>query len=141
MQNESRIARQNVVNFVLNIVIVVLCVVTVICGFWAVNNLVDDYSWSYDESSFYYHIESNNFYSTVCMRHRNEAEGVRANSTMKEYYGVAKYFEAASYYKAFLESGDTVRAEREKAKMEEAVLEMGGWAFLEEDIIKQLELE
>lgn len=53
---------------------------------------------------------------------------------MKEYYGVAKYVEAVSYYKAFWESGDTVRAEQEKDKMDLALVEMGGWSILQDEI-------
>lgn len=134
MEREAKIARTQSVKVILNIAIVILCLITVACGFWAMHNLFDDYAWDYDEQSFYYRIEGNDLGAIVNMYYHNEAENVRANSSMKEYYGVAKYFEAASNYKAFLESGDATRAEREAAKMEEALPEMGGWGFLETEI-------
>ena len=140
MENETRIARQNAINFILNFVIVILCIVTVICGCVAMHELVYEYSWTYDEDNFYYRIEDNDFYATVAMYHQNAAEGVKANNSMKEYYGVAKYFEAASLYRAFWETGDTARAEKQKVKMEEALPEMGGWHFLEDEIKEQLGL-
>ena len=63
------------------------------------------------------------------------------SGTKKECYGVARYFEAASMYKAFLQTGDTERAAREKEKMDAAYEEMGDWNIATDSIRKKLGLE
>ena len=57
-----------------------------------------------------------------------------------EYYGVAKYFEAASYYKIYQESGDTVRANYQKEKMDAALEEMGDLSAEAERIKEKLDI-
>lgn len=140
MQNKDRIKRQNVVLLVMNIVIGVLCLIMVICGGRAALGLYEDYSIPYDNHNMESAVQYGDFYRLVYMYHENIANGFEGDRTMKEYYGVAKYYEAASFYKAFLETGDSVRAEREKEKMEQALEEMGGWSILEEEINAQLGL-
>ena len=72
--------------------------------------------------------------------HENIGEGFEGNAEMKEYYGVAKYFEAASLYKVYLETGDTARAERERNRMDAAYEEMGEWNIVKPDIHAKLGL-
>lgn len=140
MQNKDRIERQNVIILVMNIVIGVLCLIMVICGGRAAFNLYEDYSIPYDNQNMESAVQYGDFHRLVSMYHENIANGFEGDRAMKEYYGVAKYYEAASFYKAFTETGDTVRAEREAAKMEQALEEMGGWSILEEEINAQLGL-
>lgn len=49
-------------------------------------------------------------------------------------YAVTDYFEAASYYNAYLENGDAEKAGQYKAAMEEAYEDMGELQFLAEEI-------
>ena len=51
---------------------------------------------------------------------------------------MAKYYEAASFYKAFSTVGDTGRAAQEKQKMDAAYEEMGGWQIAKEAIDAEL---
>ncbi len=44
-------------------------------------------------------------------------------------------------YKAFLETGDTKRAQKQLDKMEQARKEMGEWAIVESEIKTQLGLD
>lgn len=141
MLNKLREARQNVIILVMNIVIVVMCVVMIICACTAVSALYEDFSAPYDERTMFYRIDYGDFHNMVELYHTNVQSGVEGNSTMKEYYGVAKYFQAASFYKAFLETGDTERADREKAKMEAALVEMGSWDIVENEINELLGVE
>ena len=60
--------------------------------------------------------------------------GARTNAEIKEYYGVAKYYEAMFWYKAYMETGDQERASEELKKAEEAYDEMGSWNILAESI-------
>lgn len=59
---------------------------------------------------------------------------------MKEYYAAAQYFEAASYYKAFSETGDAARAEKYLQKMNETVGEMGEISFVKDNVDTVLEI-
>ena len=124
----------------MNVVIVILCILLLIVGYVAVESTIDVFSPTYGENSFRYSVEDNNFAPLVSKYYRNVAEGADS-AKMQEYYGVAEYFEAASYYKAFLEAGDTVRAERELKRMEEAAGKMGGWEMTKAVIHEQLGLD
>lgn len=139
MRNKDRIVRQNIIILILNIVIVGMCLLTLIVGGVAASNLYSRFSIPYDERTLYYCVERGDFGRLVTECEENIQAGFEKQRNMQEYYGVAKYFEAASYYKAYLETGDTVRAERELAKMEEALPEMGGWSILEGEIKSQLD--
>lgn len=131
---------QNITILVLNIVIVFLCVILVICGGLAVSGLHDAFSVVNTENSMYYRLDDGDFYRMVEGYHMNIQEGHEGSAEMQEYYGVAQYYEAASMYRAFLETGDTERAAREKEKMELARVEMGDWAMVEPEILKQLKI-
>lgn len=141
MKNKIREGRQNMVILIMNIAIVALSILMVISGFAAVGNLREDFSFTYSEESMYYMVDSGDFYRMVEAYHRNTQEGSRGSSAMGEYYGVARYYEAASLYRAFLEAGDAERAERQKERMAEAREEMGSWAMVEEEIQTQLGID
>lgn len=141
MRNETKIEGQRVLKLIMNIVIAGMCFLVVICTFVAVDEIWDISYSKEDADSFYYRLEDGEFYRMVDYYYDNIAEGYEDAAELQEYYGVAKYYEAAAYYKAFLESGDTVRAERELVKMEQALEQMGGWAMVEKDIKQQLGLD
>ena len=65
------------------------------------------------------------------------------NNVQSENYAylVVNYFEAASMYKAFLQTGDTERAAREKEKMDAAYEEMGDWNIAADSIRERLGLD
>lgn len=138
MQNDSRLVKLDVIKFVMNIVIVAMCFLTLICAWVAVEEVFDDYFYRADEDTFFYQVDDGDFFRTVQYYYQNMADGYEDDRSLQEYYGVAKYYEAASLYKAFLETGDTVRAERELTKMKQALEQMGGWGILERDIKNQL---
>ena len=141
MQNKIREMRQNVIIMVMNIVIVVIGIIMVICGFVATSNLYGRYSMPNTDRSMYYCINGGDFERMVSMYHQNVQAGFGDDRRMQEYYGVAEYYEAASFYKVFLDAGDTARAEREKAKMDTALVRMGGWSIVEQEVRAQLGIE
>ncbi len=142
MQNRQREFKQNIVIFVLNIVIVIMSILMVICGCVAVSSLYDAFSpRMYSEQSLYYCVQDGDFGRLVSYCHEGMQESDHASARVKEYYGIAKYYEAASFYKAFLETGDTERAEQAKAKMEQAYAEMGSWNIVQEEIHELLGIE
>ena len=141
MKNKAREKKQSIVILFLNCVIVVMCIIMLGFGYVAINSICDVFSSLETEESMHYRLEDGEFYRMVEAYHLNVQGGHEASEEMQEYYGVAKYYEAASLYKAFVENGDLERAERELEKMEEAKDEMGQWVIVESQIKEQLGLE
>ncbi len=124
----------------MNVIIIALCIVLVFCGSFAVIGLQDAFSVTYSENNMYYRLDDGNFYQMVEGYYTNLHEGHEGSAEMQEYYGVAKFYEAASMYRAFQETGDIVRAEKELKKMELARSEMGEWTMIESEILEQLDI-
>ena len=126
---------------IMNIVIIVLCLVL----FSGTIHMFQQLNFSFSRPMRTDWLESNvrneNYAYLVANYHEDEVYGGILSGTKKECYGVAKYFEAASMYKAYLEVGDTERAAREKEKMDAAYEEMGGWNIAADSIREQLGLE
>ena len=141
MDNKSRQTRRSLLTLVMNVVIIFLCVLLVLVGSVAFSSLRDAFLPWCTEDSMYYRLDDGSFYRMVEGYHMNVQEGFEGNRTMQEYYGVAKYYQAASMYKAFLESGDEERAVRELERMEDARKEMGDWIVAEREMKEQLGLE
>ena len=125
--------------FILDIIIASLTVCLVFMIGFAVEEASYSYS-VYDENSFYWRLESEEYASMVSMYHSNVAEGKGEARELQEYYGVAKYFEAASYYKMYVEAGETDLAEKCMADMEAAYIQMGDFAIVKDKIDATLEL-
>lgn len=141
MKSENRMERQKIIILVMNVVIGILCLVLFLLMMLAGQSLYERYSMPCKDFYFSGDINREDYVAMVPEYYRNVAEGFEKAPGMQEYYGVAKYYEAASLYKAYVATGDTARAEQEKAKMEAAVEEMGGWSVLQEDIRKQLGMQ
>jgi len=141
MRNKDRVKRQNVVILIMNIVIVVLCILLLFTGALMVEELKSAFTTYYNEGSMVYNIETGAFDYLVEQGHVVEAEEVKVSREAQEFFGVAKYFEAAFFYKAYEEVGDTERAARQKEKMEQAYEEMGSWNIVQKDIHETLGLE
>jgi len=95
----------------------------------------------YDENSFYWRLESGEYASMVTMYHTNVAEGKEKVKELQEYYGVARYFEAASEYKMYVEAGKEDLAKDALKVMEEAYAQMGDFSLVREKIHKKLGIE
>lgn len=127
---------------IFNILIAFLCLVFVILTSAFVFQIAD-YSGSYpsDESSFLYSCREQDYVRMVEMMHRNQAADVKSNDTLEECYAVAAYYEAATYYKAYLKAGDHDLAMKKKKIMDEQAALMGDLSYVAEDIDKKLELD
>lgn len=126
---------------VMNIVIIVLCLVLfggIIIMFQQLN---DAFSRPMKTDWLESNVRNENYAYLVANYHEDEVYGGILSETKKECYGVAKYFEAVSMYKAYLQVGDTERAAREKEKMDAAYEEMGDWNIAAESIREKLGLE
>lgn len=126
--------------FVLDIIIAGLTVFLMVMIGFAVEEATYSYH-TYDEDSFYWRLESEEYASMVNMYYLNVAEGKGDARELQEYYGVAKYFEAATDYKMYLEAGETERANEALADMEEAYVQMGDFSMVKGKIHAKLGLE
>ena len=66
----------------------------------------------------------------VTMYYTNVAEGKENVKELQEYYGVARYFEAASEYKMYTEAGKDEMAEEALNVMEAAYVQMGDFSMV-----------
>lgn len=132
-------AIQNPKLFVLDGVIAVLVVFFVIIAGSAISELYHDaFYFGNNERRFTYNLENERYSSMVKMYHENVASGHGDDKDLQEYYGVAKYYEAAVDYKLYTEAGELEKAQAEKEKMDEAYEEMGDFQFVREKIHEKL---
>lgn len=126
---------------IMNIVIIVLCLVL----FGGITYMFQQLNYAFSRPTktdwLENYVRNENYAYLVANYHEDEAYGGLLSESKKECYGVAKYFEAVSMYRAYLEAGDTERAAREKEKMDAAYEEMGGWNIAADSIREKLGLE
>ena len=125
----------------LDVIIGVLCVLIVGSGAFAVSMFNENFGYSYDSDAFYWRLEDENFSQMVEMCYANEAAGVEADEELEQYYGVARYFEAASYYKMYQDADDSEQMNKYLERMENAKTLMGELSFLSEKIHEKLDIE
>lgn len=126
--------------FILDVIIAGLTVFLMFMIGFAVEEASYSYN-VYDEDSFYWRLESEDYASMVNMYYMNVAEGKGDARELQEYYGVARYFEAAADYKMYIEAGETAKAEAALNVMEEAYVQMGDFAMVKERIDGKLGLK
>jgi len=141
MRNKERLQNHKVVILIMNIVIVVLCLLLVCTGAVMVEELRYAFSTYYSEDGMGYNVEYGTYDHLVEQCHMLDAEEVKVSRKVKEYIGVAEYFEAAFFYKAFEAVGDAERAARAKEDMNTAYEEMGGWNIVQKDIHEKLGID
>ena len=106
--------------------------------------VVEEVSYSfhyYDENGFYWRLESEEYASMVTMYYMNVAEGKENEKGLQEYYGVARYFEAASEYKMYTQAGKEELAKEALKVMEDAYMQMGDFSIVREKIHTKLGIE
>lgn len=133
--------KSKVVNWILNILIIVAAFFFLITACVMIEAFADANFAMYSEDSFYYSIQNKNYAEMVGKQYANTMEGHEGNETMQEYYGVAKYYEAASLYKAYSVVGNEEQAAVFAEKMKQAEEEMGGWSIAKDSIHEQLGIE
>jgi len=124
---------------ILNIVIIFLAVVLVITVLQTIMEAgTVRYDYFYDEDSFIYCMEDEDYADMVQYYYDNCGSQGKEEKNMQEYYDLAKYFEAAFHHKIYVKSGDTVRAEKYKAIMDETKARLGELAFVTERMNEKL---
>ena len=136
MKKDKKVTILNIVIIVLTVVLVMTLFNTVIETYGAFN----DYSYFNDEDSFIYRLEDGDYLGLVQLYYDNCGSDGKEGEKLQEYYNLAKYFEAAFHHKIYAESGDTVRAEKYKAIMDEMAAGLGEFAFVTEEMDRKLGL-
>ncbi|MBO4980954.1 MAG: hypothetical protein J6C84_03555 [Lachnospiraceae bacterium] len=139
MENKTREKRQNVWIGILRGAIVLTCIALVIVAIFTIKEYYDTFSATYSEKGLYWALESENYYRVAEGRHVNLAEGHPGNASMKEYYGVGKYYEAAVFYYAYRAVEDEKRASKYREQMEAALPETGSLSMVKDRIHEQIE--
>lgn len=127
---------------IFNIIIGILCIVLVSTT-WSAGSEFIRYmkGYAYDEEDFLSCIRIEDYSSMVEYLYKNEVNDVKTTAGMEECYAVARYYEAASMYKAYKAVGRNTEAEEKKRIMEGQITEMGELSYVIEDILTYLELE
>lgn len=134
MENNTQEKKYIHLKISLNILIVLLGIIFVVVVFSTVKEFLELSDNGYSIESFYTRTNEAKYAPLPEMYHVNEAEQVEANTQFQEYYGVAKYVEAASYYRMYSENNDMQRAEAYREKMEQALSQMGVYSSLSDEI-------
>lgn len=133
--------RRKPVHLILDIVIGIFSVLLVGAVVFTVKMINEDVNFHYDVESFYYRLQDENYSNMVEMYHMNEEAGVKSDAELEQYYGIAKYFEAASYYRAYQEAGEMEQMKKYEAQMKNAEKEMGQLEFVSDQIDEKLGIE
>lgn len=131
----------NVKLIILNIVIIIMAFIFLVILWLTAQEVFSSFStYEYEEDSFIYAMESENYGRIVTMYNENCNNGYGDKRNLQECYGVAKYYEAAFDYKVCVNLGDTAGAEEQQNLMEEAEAQMGDFAFMADKIDEKLGL-
>lgn len=126
----------------MNLVIGILALVFAAALFSFCREMIDcGRTYTYKEQNFLYSLEEKNYANLVEMMYDNESAGVSMTQTYQECYAIARYYEAATYYKAYLMAGDEERAAKKKEIMNKQLSYMGELSYAAEDIKEELGLE
>lgn len=139
MNNQKRSKRQNIMLIGMNIVIGALCLILL----GRVVSMIEAVVYACDRSVNVRQLERDvrydDFANLLGDYYTDMTTGAHTNTEIEEYYGVARYYEAMLWHRAYTETSDQERAAEELKKAEEAYEEMGSWNLLAESIEKILE--
>ncbi len=128
-------------NNICNIIIVVLSVIffLLIVGFC--RELFNRNDYFHKPNSFYYQIKSGRYADMVVATKENRSRRVMETAELKVCYAVADYYEAATYYKAYIENAQKADAEKYLGKMKDCRNRMDDLAYAADDIDDKLKID
>ena len=128
--------------WIANGAMIVLSISLVIIGLVLISEMrYMNYSYSYNDSDFWYSIEDGRYASIVEMRWKNEYSKEQPEGEMEQCYAIADYFEAASLYKVAMAKEDAVASEKYLDIMQEKYKIFEDVSFVAEDINQKLDIE
>lgn len=127
--------RSKAKELIINVILVVVSIAFGLILLTTIGELADmDYTYTRDEDMFWYSIKDGEYGDIVYDAYHNQNEGVELTPGLEQCYAVARYFEAASLYKAAVHVGDTEDIEKYVAVMEECLTYMDDILYIAEDI-------
>lgn len=130
-----------VVKWIMNIIIIVLAFFFVLTAGVMIEEMYSATAPAYRDDSFYYNIESERYFNMIYGYYQNTMEGYEGDKDTKEFYGVARYYELASLYRAYTVAENQEQADIFYQRMQEAEADMGSWSITKKPIHKQLGIE
>lgn len=141
MKSKMKLEKQKSLEVALNVVIFFLVLILVLVVIITTKSFKDVSTYHFDESSFSYDLGYKNYKGMVYKYYQNKNMDYQVSREMQEYYGVARFYEAATIYKAYKTVGDAANSDFFQERMKQAEVEMGDWIVVKEDILKELEIE
>lgn len=141
MKNKAKDGINKIIIWILNIVIIILSLFLVINAGAMISEMHNAYDWSRSTEYMDFRIEKEEYHELMPIYYYNIMSGYESNEEELEYYGVARYYDVAVIYKAYLVIGNEEMASKYKEKMQEAEKMMGGWIIAKEGIHKQLGID
>ena len=126
---------------ILNGIIVILALVLIARTAYTIQVYVQMDGEEYMENNMLHRLKNEDFGDMVMIYHSNVALGYEDKKELQDYYGIARYYEAAANYKMYLENEEPEKAEREKRKMQEAADDFGELYFVKDKIDAKLALQ
>lgn len=137
---KNNIQNMDIKRKVLNGIIIVLALILIGRIAYTIKAFSEIYNEDYLESHLLYRLKDEDFGSMVLTYHSNVAQGFGDKKELQDYHAIAEYYEAAAYYKMYMEAGDLERAEREKIKMDQSAGGFGELYFVKDKIDKRLNI-
>lgn len=126
-------------NIIANIIIVILCIVVVITGVSAIRSYNDTMNGYFGkESSLIDELQWGDFEGLLERAARVEVNNQKLSVNGKECIAVAKYYDAAVYYKMYVENNEAEKAEKKLQIMEEQREAAGELEYLTDEIDEML---
>lgn len=127
---------------ILNFLIVFLSIVLAISIIITIHILRDARSISYDQEQYLYYRLSDGDYAALAERWNENALGNEDRPEIKkvsDYYAVGRYYEKAFQANAWEKAGNTAKAQKLRAQMEELEPLMGQFAAEKQKILRLFE--
>lgn len=141
MKSKVKGGVNKIIVWILNIVIIILSLFLVINAGGMISEMRNAYDWSRSTEYMGFRIEQEEYHELVKTYYYNTMSGYKSTEEEEEYYGVARYYDVAVVYKAYLTAGKEQMAQKYREKMQEAETMMGGWIIAKEGIHRQLGIE
>lgn len=137
MKNNFLEQYKQIIHIVLNIITVFMTVFLIASIYYMIQEFTWEYNYKRDEDGFYYSLKEEQYDKIVDSYYLNMQIEEKPDEALTEYYGIAKYYEATFFLKAYEEAGDAEAVQRVEADREQAYTEMGEYAFLTKKIDKK----
>ncbi len=126
--------KRRLVVMVLNIVIIIFAVILAGSLCYTIKQFADASSIIYSEDSFYYYLREEEYAHIVDSYYTNLQNKEKAGRKLAECYGIAQYYNAAFFHRAYEVTGDTQGIQRMEIQKEQARAKMGDSASLADKI-------